>query len=245
MGPLLALLLLVPLHAQDEVPAGSDLAFEPTALTEPLPLHGDPWDLQVLAFLVPPQDPAWLTSTDPFRNCVLDGTLEPGGDPAWRVRDCPEPMVPAALAAAAVWRLVAADPEQARGPTRFELRFVVRYAEQLATMTAHAALDPGAEEAFAGAIGVPGVKLVHPAALQRLKPPRVPRAARKAGIAAQTCSAALVVDPAGRARGIRVDGCPEALVPAAQRAAQKARYSPRVVDGMTEEQELAIEVAFR
>ncbi|MFH1468292.1 MAG: energy transducer TonB [Pseudomonadota bacterium] len=245
MHPLL-LLALLPAQAQEPpVEPMIDIAYDAVVLSDPLPLRGDPWDLVVTRFVLPPQDVSWLTTTDVFRACVLEGTLAPGAEPTWQVRECPEPMVPAAQAAVALWRFAPAPGAEAEGPTRFELRFVVRYAEQLATMTTHAQLDPGTEAAFDGAEGVPGVKLAHPAALVKLKAPKVPGKAKKAGVAPQACDVVLMVEPNGEVAQPDAAACPEALREAAIKAATRARYSPRVVDGMTEEQKLTVEVSFR
>lgn len=222
-----------------------DIAYDAVEISEPLPLRGDPWDLVVTRFVLPPQDVSWLTTTDVFRACVLEGTLSPGAEPTWQVRECPEPMVPAAQAAAAVWRLEPAEGAAAEGPTRFELRFVVRYSEQFATMTTHAQIDPGAEAAFDGAAGVPGVKLAHAAALRKLKPPKVPGEAKKAGVGPQACDVVVRVEPNGRAALPDASACPQALREAAVKAVTRARFSPRVVDGMTEEQKLTVTVSFR
>jgi hypothetical protein len=154
-------------------------------------------------------------------------------------------MVPAARAAVAQWRFAPAEGAEADGPTRFELRFVVRYSEQFATMTTHAQLDPGERAAFDGAVGVPGVKLAHPAAVVKLKAPKIPGKARKAGVAPQVCPVVLMVEPNARAAQPDASACPEALREAAVEAVSRARYRPRVVDGMTEEQKLTVEVKFR
>jgi hypothetical protein len=241
----LLLLVLLPAQAQ-ELPAPSpDIAYDTVDLAEPLPLHGDPWDLRVTRFVLPPQDVSWLTTTDVFRACVLTGTLVAGSEPTWQVGECPEPMVPAAQAAVALWRFEPAEGAVSESPTRFEVRFIVRYSEQFATMTTHAALDPGEEAAFDGAEGVPGVKLAHPAAVARLKAPKVPGKARKAGIEPQACPVVLMVEPDGRAAQPDASACPEALREAAIKTVTHARYRPRVVDGMTEEQKLTVEVHFR
>ncbi len=239
-GPLAPLLLaLAPAVAQDLAPG-----FEAVTLQEPLPLHAEPWPLLVQAWLLPPQDPAWLTSTDPFRSCVLLGSFLPGAQVEFEVIGCPEPMVDAALQASRAWRFAPADPQQVSGSTEFELRYVVRYSEQLATMTTHAALDPGREQAFDGAVGVPGIKLVHPAGVERERSARLPRRARKAALEPQPCSVDLVVDPVGSpAQPVLVE-CHELLAHKALKLASKWRFTPRVVDGMTEPQELSIQVEF-
>ncbi len=214
-------------------------------LEEPLPVRGDPWDLELLAYLLPPQDVSWLTTTDPFRSCVLAGSFVVGTAPSFEVRSCPEPMVSAALGASQLWQFAAAPDADAQGTTHFEIRYVVRYAEMLGTMTTHVTLDPGADAAFEGVVGVPGIKLVHPAQLTKAKQPKLPRSARKAGLEPQECTVGLSVDPVGKPKQLVALDCPEPLRAAAVKAATKYRYSPRVVDGMTEVQELEVTVSFR
>jgi hypothetical protein len=239
---MLALLLLLPcVFAQD---TGADL-FEPLALAEPLPLHGEPWDLEVHSYVLPPQDVSWLESTDAFRSCVLRGTLQPDGAASFELGGCPEAMSPVALEATRRWSIQPAPDAAPEGPTRFEIRYVVRYSETLATMTTHAAIDPGEQAAFEGFAGVPGVKLVHPAGLEKLKQPKLPKASRKAGIEPPLCQVKLAVDPAGEPHDVQVVDCPEGLVEAAAKAARKARYTPRVVDGMTESETITVPVPFR
>lgn len=243
MTALLALMLLAPgLMAQEE--EGLDL-FEPIALVEPLPLHGDGWDLEVHSYLLPPQDVAWLESTDAFRSCDLAGTMDPSGAVAWELGTCPQAMGPAALEATRAWRILPAPDAEIEGSTRFVIRYVVRYSETLATMTTHATIDPGARAAFDGYAGVPGVKLVHPASLAKIAQPKLPKASKKAGIVPPACAVRLSVDPVGKPHDATVLDCPEGLVAAAAKAAGKARFTPRVVDGMTEVEELTITVQFR
>ncbi len=242
MTTLLPLLLLATAGlAQDAPPA----PFEPLPLLEPLPLHGEPWALEVHSYVLPPQDVSWLESTDAFRSCVLDGVFEPGGSPSYTLGACPQAMGPVALEATRTWRIEPAPDAEPDGPTRFQVRYVVRYSETLATMTTHATLDPGAEAAFDGYAGVPGVKLVHPAQLTKLKQPKLPKASKKAGITPPICQVQLDVDPGGEPHDVVVLDCPEGLVEAARKAATKARYTPMVVDGMTQVDEITIAVPFR
>ena len=236
---LAALILACPLLMAQQPDLGA------VPLAEPLPVRGDPWDLELHAYLLPPQDVSWLTTTDPFRACVLAGTLAAGGQPAFEVVRCPEPMVPAALEATAQWRFEPSPGADTQASTRFEVQYVVRYAEQLGTMTTHVTLDPGAEAAFDGAVGVPGIKLVHPAQLTKAKQAKLPRSARKAGVQPQECTVQLSVDPVGKPKQLVALDCPEVLRAAAVMAATKFRYSPRVVDGMTEVQQLEVQVSFR
>ncbi len=238
-----ALLLIVPcLFAQE--PQGMD-AFEPLRLEEPLPLSGSEWALEVHSYVLPPQDVSWLESTDTFRSCILAGTLGPDGAAAYTLQDCPQAMGPVALAATEAWSIQPAPDAEPAGPSVFEIRYVVRYAETLGTMTTHATIDPGAEAAFDGYVGVPGIKLVHPARVTKLKQPKLPKASKKAGITPPICRARLSVDPAGEPHDIAVIDCPEGLVAAARKAVSKARFSPMVVDGMTETDEITIPVPFR
>ncbi len=239
---LLPLLLAPALMAQEG--AGLDL-FEPLPLAEPLPLHGDAWELEVHSYVLPPQDVSWLESTDAFRSCVLKGAMGPDGATTWELGTCPTAMGPVALHATQTWSIQPAADAEPAGTTRFEIRYVVRYSETLATMTTHAAIDPGERAAFAGYRGVPGIKLVHPAELVKLKQPKLPKKSKKAGITPPTCTLQLSVDPAGEPFEIAVIDCPEGLVEAARKAADKARYTPMVVDGMTEVDEITIQVPFR
>jgi hypothetical protein len=234
-------LLLVSLaFALDDAPA-----FEAVPLLEPLPLHGEPWDLEVHAYLLPPQDVSWLESTDAFRGCLLTGNMSPGGAISWELGSCPQAMGPVALEATAAWRIQPAPHSEPEGSTRFEIRYVVRYSETLATMTTHASLDPGAAAAFEGYQGVPGIKLVHPAQLARLKQPKLPKASKKAGIEPPVCQLRVDVQPSGDPGPIAVMDCPEGLVDAAVKAARKARYTPCVIDGMTEQDTITVPVPFR
>jgi hypothetical protein len=238
---MLPLLLSVALCSAQEVAPG----FEPIPLQEPLPLRGDPWDLEVLAYTLPPQDVSWLESTDAFRSCTLRGTMGPDGALSWELGDCPQAMGPAALAATQAWRLAPAPDAEPTGSTALEIRYVVRYADALATMTTHAAIDPGAAAAFDGWVGVPGIKLVHPPQISGIKRPKLPKASRKAGIEPPLCSVRVELDPTAAPLEVRVLDCPEGLVEAAAKAARKARYTPLVVDGMTEAGSLELTVAFR
>jgi hypothetical protein len=222
-----------------------DQAFEAVPLQEPLPLHGEPWPLEVHSYVLPPQDVSWLESTDAFRSCVLTGHLEPGAQPRFELGACPEAMGPVALEATRRWHLEPAPEADPEGPTRFEIRYVVRYSETLAMMTTHATIDPGERAAFDGYAGVPGVKLVHPARLTRIGQPRMPRAARKAGIEPATCQLRVDVQPSGDPGPIAVIECPDGLSDAAIGAARKARYTPRVIDGMTEHETISVPVPFR
>ncbi len=236
---MLTLLLACPLLLAQEPDLG------PVGLPEPLPIHGEPWDLELRAYLLPPQDVSWLTTTDAFRSCVLSGSLVADGSPSFEVVRCPEPMVGAAMEATRRWSFVPAPDAEPSGATRFEVQYVVRYAEQLGTMTTHVALDPGADAAFDGAVGVPGIKLVHPAQVVKSKPAKLPKKARKAGLEPQPCTVGLSVDPVGKPQQLVALDCPEDLRPAAIKAASKYRYTPRVVDGMTEVEEIRVTVDFR
>ena len=238
----LALLLAPVVMAQDAADFAID---EPLALVEPLPLHGEPWALEVHSYVLPPQDVSWLETTDAFRSCVLKGTMSPEGSTSFELGSCPQAMGPVALAATGLWRVMPAPDAETDGSTSFEIRYVVRYSETLATMTTHASLDPGAAAAFDGYTGVPGIKLVHPAQLTKLKQPKLPKASKKAGIEPPLCQVELTVDPVGEPHDVVVVDCPEGLVEAAAKAATRARYSPRVVDGMTEVDEITIAVPFR
>lgn len=242
LGLLTSLLFSPPALAQDA--AGVSL-FEPLALVEPLPLHGEPWALEVHSYALPPQDVSWLESTDAFRACVMTGTMGTEGTISFELGACPQAMGPVALAATQTWSIQPVPGVEPDGPTRFEIRYVVRYSETLATMTTHATIDPGEEAAFHGYTGVPGIKLVHPARLTKLKQPKLPKASKKAGITPPVCQVELSVDPVGKPHEIAVVDCPEGLVDAARKAVSKARFSPKVVDGMTEVDEITIAVPFR
>ncbi len=243
MAGLMILLLLTPFSFAQDI--SGVLIDEALPLAEPLPLHGEPWDLELHSYVLPPQDVSWLESTDAFRSCVLSGTMSPEGIVSYQLGACPQAMGPVALLATQAWDVAPAPDAEVEGPTRFEIRYVVRYSETLATMTTHATIDPGEQAAFDGYSGVPGIKLVHPAQLTKLKQPKLPKASKKAGITPPLCQVDLSVDPAGEPHGIVVVDCPEGLVEAASKAASKARYSPRVVDGMTEVDEITIAVPFR
>jgi hypothetical protein len=212
--------------AQDD-----SLAFEAVPLVEPLPLHGEPWPLEVHSYVLPPQDVSWLESTDAFRSCVLSGSLTPGGELSLELGTCPQAMGPVALEATKRWRIEPSPDAEPEGSTRFEIRYVVRYAETLAMMTTHASIDPGEQAAFDGYAGVPGIKLVHPAQVTKLGQP--------------TCELRVEVMPSGDAGPIAVIDCPEGLSDAAIKAARKARYTPRVIDGMTEHETITVSVPFR
>jgi hypothetical protein len=239
---MLALLLLAPFaFAQDP---GADM-FEPLSLVEPLPLHGSAWDLEVHSYVLPPQDVSWLESTDAFRSCVIRGSMAPGGVASFELVSCPDAMGPVALEATQRWAIQPAPDAEPEGTTVFEVHYVVRYSETLATMTTHATIDPGTAAAFDGYAGVPGVKLVHGAGLVKLKQPKLPKASKKAGITPPVCQLRVAVDPVGSAGVIDVVECPEGLGASAVKAARKARYTPRVVDGMTESETITVPVPFR
>lgn len=225
--------------------AGVAAAEEPVGLDPPLPLAGDPWSAEVVAYALPAQDPAWLTDAARFRSCTVAVVLQPDGTAEPAAEACPEPMVAAALDATRLWRLRPVDGEAPEGSTRVLVHYVVRYDATIGTMTLHAQIDPGAEAAFRGERGAPGVKLVHPAAAVREVHPKLPGSARKAGLGPTTCRLRVGVDGAGDAHAITVEDCPEALTAHAEKTVGKWRFSPFVTDGMSAPAEVVVEVVYR
>ncbi|MBN1337290.1 MAG: energy transducer TonB [Deltaproteobacteria bacterium] len=231
------------------VPRGASPAIheEPSEPEEPFPVDGWPWDARVLAFLLPVQDVSWLTDDAPFHTCSVNVTWAAGTEPVARAMpDCHPPMVGPCEAATRRWRFEPLDASAAEGETRFAIRYVYRYSEQVGATTLHVEVDPGEVAAFDGWVGPPGVKLVHPARVRKEVTPRLPRSARKAGMGAGACPVTLTVDPGGRPREIRArEECPEVLREAGLEAASRWRFSPRVVDAVTAPETLTVVVAFR
>ncbi len=243
---LLTLLLLAPLTEAALGEEGEpDLALQAARPEEPIPIAAQPWPVVATAYLLPPQDPAWLTSEDPFRSCAVELRYEPARSLEVQVGSCPETMAEAAAAASRAWRFEPAEGAAPQGATRISLSYVVRYDATLGVMTQHVALDPGEEAAFEGAVGPPGVKLVHPVRVLRQRTGKLPRAARKAGLEPGSCRVRLVVDPAGKPGSFETLECGELVSLAAARTAARWRFSPRVVDGVTEPERLTIEVELK
>ncbi len=250
--PLVVLLACGPALAREPEAASGEppvpaIHEEPSVPDDPLPIDAWPWDVRATAFLLPVQDVAWLTDDAPFHTCPVDVTWTLAGAPvALTAADCHPPMAAPCEAATRAWRLEPGDPSAAVGETRFTVRYVYRYSEKVGTTTLHAEVDPGGEAAFLGSVGPPGIKLVHPARATREVTPRLPRAARKAGLAAGACPVDLTVDPGGRPTNARARAeCPEPLRAEGVRAASRWRFSPRVVDAVTEPEALTVVVAFR
>jgi hypothetical protein len=209
----------------------------------PLPIEGAPWSVQATAYAVPPPDPAWITTEERFHTCRVLVALLKGSEPRYTPVDCPETFAAAAVAATSQWKFE--PPADASGETTFEIDYVARYEEKLGSLSIHAEVDPGEDEAFAGAVGAPGVKLVHPAKPTKTYSPKVPGPARKAGVQPTTCPARVQLDTRGKVAQVELGECPEALRAAAEAAALKWRFTPRVVDANTEPDVVPIEIAFR
>ena len=244
--PLIPLLLLATLALAARADDGSpDLALEAARPEEPIPIDAQPWPVLATAYLLPPQDPAWLTSEDPFRSCEVQLLFEPARPLEVKVGSCPATMVEAAAAASLAWRFEPSEAGAGSGATCISLCYVVRYDATLGLMTLHVAVDPGEEAAFDGTVGPPGVKLVRPARVLRQRAGRLPRAARKAGLEPGSCALRLVVDPAGKPGSFETLECGELVSLAAARAAARWRFAPRVADGVTEPERLTIEVELK
>jgi hypothetical protein len=220
---------------------------EPGVPEEPFPVDGWPWDVRATAFLLPVQDAAWLTDDAPFHMCPVDVSWTVAGPSEVQVSpECHPPMAAPCELATRSWHFEAQDAMTATGSTRFTIRYVYRYSAQVGTTTLHAEVDPGEAAALDGQVGPPGVKLVHPARASREVTPRLPRAARNAGLYAGACPVDLTVDPEGRPREVRArPECPEQLAEAGVKAAGKWRFVPRVVDAVTEPEAVTVVVAFR
>jgi hypothetical protein len=228
------------------------LADDAAAPDHPLPIDAEPYDVRVVAYLVPPPDVAWITSEAPAFRCSLEVTYEPAGETGVggvgaTPSACPDVMVAPLSGATAGWRFEPVDPAS-KGPTKFAVHWVLRYTPTIGVMTLSAEVDPGEEAAFAGETGVPGVKLVREARPKKEVHPKLPKSAAKAGVAAgATCALHVTVDASGRvaAPAPAEAGCPEALMAAGTKAAKKWRFSPKVVDGLVEATDLDLVVTFR
>lgn len=191
---------------------------------EPLPIVGDPAPTTVIAYALPRPDPAFLESEARFHVCEV--RVDWGPTPAYEAPACTEAFGPAALAAARQWSF--------GEPARVRLRFLLRYEEAIGTLSTSAEIDPGRKEAFAGVIGAPGLRMVHPAE------PRRPIRLKQKDLAPGSCRVRVAVDAAGRVREATSVDCAEN---AAVEAAKKAKFWPRVVDGVTQPDEVVVEVS--
>lgn len=199
-------------------------AQEPAAPVEPVQVAAVPWAARVTGYRVPRPDPAWLIDEAPWRSCTVAVRLRPDGTFDAEAAACPEPMVAAMVDTTRSWSFAPVEPA-VQGPTAFEVRYVVRYEAAIGAMTIHAEVDPGEARAFAGDRGSPGLKLVHPAALQKGRGPK--------GGGDDACRLRLTVDGRGRVARTEVLECPEPLREAAEKATRKWRYTPRIEDGVT------------
>lgn len=220
------------------------LAQDVSVPPEPIPVEGVPVSVVVVAYLIPPQDPAWLTDAAQFRTCRVQVTFAPDAPVEATPLSCPEPMGTAVTQATRDWEYRLAD-KASTDATRFTVEWVFRYEEKLGLTTLHAEVDPGEDMAFTGVVGPPGVKLVHPAAVRKEVRARVPRKARKAGIEATPCAGRAELDQAGGPVRVEWTSCPDELRSAAGKALSKWSFTPRVVDGFTERDLVPVTVTFK
>lgn len=208
---------------------------------EPFPLQSDQGLLRVVAYALPPTDVSWITDERFERRCTLNARFALDSTLTVEPADCSSQALPSCLDAARRWRFEWVEPPPAVEPPlpspvgSFQLTFVLRYEEKVQVLTMHAIVDPGKESAFEGASGPPGVKLAHSSETTREVPVKLSGKQRKQGMVAGSCAATVRVDPDGRARDpILAADCPDPLDQALAKAISKWRFSPRVVDGVTE-----------
>jgi hypothetical protein len=215
-------------------------AVEPTPVAEPFPIEAPPGAVEVSAYALPVPDEAWITEDVAIFRCTIQVTLSVAGPNGSAARPCPPGMAEAAIAATAAWRfLPAADP----AATRFSIDYVLHYQRALAVMTLHAEVDPGEDAAFSGLHGPPGVELVHAARASKEVHPKLPRSAREQ--VGTRCPVRFTVDGGGRPAAVEVLDCPPTLIDASARAAAKWVFTPRVVDGISEADEVRADVVWR
>lgn len=228
-----AFLLGAPARAQDV-----------TVAPEPIPVAGKPVPVQATAYLLPAQDPAWLTDEARFRTCTVQVTWAPEAPAEVSVPGCPQPFGDAMAAATRSWEFRTAERGES-SLTKFQVVWVLRYEERLGFMTLHAEVDPGREAAFEGRSGPPGVKLVHPAEVDREVRAKMPRKVRRKGVDKGPCQGRVEVAPDGLADRVEWESCPDALRESAGKALSKWRFSPRVVDGVTDTDVVSVQVVFK
>lgn len=181
-----------------------------------VPLAGDAAPLTVTAYTLVKPDPALLTTEDRFHTCLVRVTWTPP-DVVDAVADgCPDAFGAAAVDAARTWTFTGTVA------THAVLTFVLRYEEAIGTLNTTAELDPGAEAALAGERGPPGIRLVHPAT------PKQPLTTKGTG----TCTVRVTVDAKGKAGTPQPQACTEPLATAAAKAATKAKWVPRIEEGV-------------
>ena len=220
--------------------AAQDVSVPP----EPIPIVGTPVSVLAVAYLLPPQDPAWLTDAARFRTCTVEVLFAPEAPIEAKPLDCPEPMGAAVAKATSEWEFKAARPADT-GLTRFRVDWIFRYEEKFGFTTLHAEVDPGEENAFSGMAGPPGVKLVHPARVEKEVRAKVPRKAKKRGVVAENCTGQVELDPLGGPVRVEWTTCPDSLRESAGKALTKWTFAPRVVDGVTDADLLLVEVMFK
>lgn len=211
------------------------LAQEAARLDPPLPVAAEPWPVEVHAYALPPQDPAWVQRYASHHVCHLHVILAPDGTVRTEEGACPDGMAPVCTKALAAWDLrplPGSDPEDLAEPTRFASRWVLHYDATLGFLTLHVVLDPGHEAAFDGVRGAPGIKLVHPARPRKEVHTRRPRKARKAGIPPTRCPVTFSLDPEGEITDMELGPCPDLLRDRVRRAASRWKFHPRVEDGL-------------
>lgn len=233
---MLATLLLALAHAAEPAAPTDAIAIDP-----PLPITGLPWDVVATAYALPVADASWIVSEAPVHTCTVAVTFTAGDTPvAVAGADCPPAMADPCVAATRAWRFLPAEDAVAVVPTRFVVRYEARYEDKLGTLTLHAEVDPGREAAFAGAEGVPGVWLVHPATPKKPVVAKLPR-----GAEAASCTFVATLDTRGRVAETAPKDCPEPLARAAAAAVLRSRWSPLVVNGAALPATVLAEVRFR
>jgi hypothetical protein len=245
---LLALLLALgaPLARAEEPAAEAPHPDEASVLEEPFPVQAGGTVPRVLAYALPRPDPAWFTDERFERICALRVNLAPDASFSVQELACPAEALASSLETSSRWRFAFLEGEAPKEPVSLVLRFVQRYEEKVQVLTMHAELDPGRKAAFEGVNGPPGVKLVHPAEAMSVPTAKIPSKARKAGQGPGVCRVAARVDPDGRARDpVLAADCPDPLDLVVANSVAKARFLPRVVDGLKEPELVEFSVEYR
>lgn len=214
--------------------AAAALAQDATPLDPPLPIAGDPAAMEVTAYALMKPDPTLLVSEDRYHVCRVVVSWSP--DTVVAVpQGCPDAFGAAAMRTALQWTLA---PVGEVVPTKVSIDFVLHYDATIGVLNTSAELDPGPKEL--GAHGAPGLRMVHQAAPKKPITSKLPK-----GGASAACTIAVSLDARPKLIASKVDSCPEALAAVALKAVQKAKWSPRVVDGANEAAEIVVEVGFK
>lgn len=236
---------VAPPPPEDAGPAVDPLSLAPAKPMGFLPIAGIPWDVEVTGYVIPPRRVEWLKTEDPVQHCDAWVKMSPDGSTVVTPDEhCSEAWAADAQLFTAHWTFAPQYPSAAEGPTEFKIRYIARYSRELGELNVYATVDPGLDYALAGAQGVPGVKLVHPAQSKKAKDPKLPKHLR--GVELEPCYVDLLVDGAGDAHDIEVFECHEDLAELAVKfVSKKWRFTPLIVDGITSPEEIRVEVRFK